>query len=326
MLTPTMLIMGSGLLLALVATGFAAFGASYQFTRPITRMIESIRAFGRPDLDVRMENASIQEFHEIGIVFNEMADRIKYLITLVYEKQILATQSQVKYLQAQINPHFQFNILAMLGIQAKMAGNEEVYEGLQAFSKLVQGKIFREKEIKIKVSEELEIVRFYLYLQSSRFRDKISYEIVLEDEAINEDLIPRLLIEPLVENAVSHGLEPKRGHGVIKVRLYESREITQKEEEHKEKSRKDRLHICVEDDGVGFDAEKIIAADTDGKGWIEKQEHTHTGLENTKRLLQILYGDEHEFKISGGKGKGTKIEIVLLAERSGEYVEGNGCG
>jgi len=326
MLTPTMLIMGSGLLLALVATGFASFGASYRFIRPITRMIESIRAFGRPDLDVRMENASIQEFHDIGIVFNEMADRIKYLITQVYEKQILATQSQVKYLQAQINPHFQFNILAMLGIQAKMAGNEEVYEGLQAFSKLVQGKIFREKEIKIKVSEELEIVRFYLYLQSSRFRDKISYEIVLEDEAINEDLIPRLLIEPLVENAVSHGLEPKRGHGIIKVHLYESREITQKEE-HKEKShRKNRLHICVEDDGVGFDAEKIIAADTDGKGWIEKQEHTHTGLENTKRLLQILYGDEHEFKISGGKGKGTKIEIVLLAERSGEYVEGNGCG
>ena len=82
-----------------------------------------------------------------------MADRIEYLITEVYEKQLLATQSQVKYLQSQLNPHFQFNILAMLSLKAKMAGNEELYESLNAFSKLMQGKIFREKEIKIKVRE-----------------------------------------------------------------------------------------------------------------------------------------------------------------------------
>ena len=82
-----------------------------------------------------------------------MADKIEYLISQVYEKQLLAAKAQTKYLQSQINPHFQFNVLAMLSLKAKMAGNEEVYEGLRAFSKLTQGKIFREKEIKIKVSE-----------------------------------------------------------------------------------------------------------------------------------------------------------------------------
>lgn len=74
----------------------------------------------------------------------------------------------------------------------------------------MQGKIFREKEIKIKVKEELEIVQFYLYLQKSRYQDKLSYEVMLENPDIENNLIPRLLIEPLVENAVSHGLEPKR--------------------------------------------------------------------------------------------------------------------
>ena len=113
-------------------------------------MIQSIQAFGKPDLNARMEDSSIQEFHDMGIVFNEMADRIEYLITQVYEKEIVAARSQVKYLQSQINPHFQFNILAMLSLKAKMAGNEEVYDGLNAFSRLMQGKIFREKEIKIK--------------------------------------------------------------------------------------------------------------------------------------------------------------------------------
>ena len=71
----------------------------------------------------------------------------------------------------------------------------------------MQGKIFREKEIKIKVREELEIVQFYLFLQKERYQDKLTYEINIEDEQIKENLIPRLLIEPLVENAVSHGLE-----------------------------------------------------------------------------------------------------------------------
>ena len=148
-----------------------------------------------------------------------------------------------------------------------MAGNEEVYEGLKAFSKLMQGKIFREKEIKIKVSEELEIVRFYLYLQKSRYQDKICYEIKVQDDRINQNLIPRLLIEPLVENAVSHGLEPKRGNGIIKIILYE------------ESGKYDgsmMLHICVEDDGVGFDPEKWWRMV--GERSLEwKIEHTHTG-------------------------------------------------
>ena len=146
----------------------------------------------------------------VGNVFNEMADRIEYLITEVYEKQLLATKSQVKYLQSQLNPHFQFNILAMLSLKAKMSGNEELYESLNAFSKLMQGKIFRDKEIKIKVKEELEIVQFYLLLQKERYQDKLMYEINLSDEQIKENFIPRLLIEPLVENAVSHGLEPQK--------------------------------------------------------------------------------------------------------------------
>lgn len=325
-LKPTMLIFGLVLILVLAVTLFVALGVSSRFTKPVTRMIENIRAFGKQDFDVRMEDSSIQELQDIGTVFNEMAERIKHLIMQVYEKQILATQSQVKYLQAQVNPHFQFNILAMLSLKAKMAGNEEVYESLRAFSKLMQGKIFREKEIKIKVSEELEIVRFYLYLQKSRYQEKISYEIKVDTEVINQDLIPRLLIEPIVENAVSHGLEPKRERGMIKVHLYESPGLFKKEQSGKncENLAGNMLHICIEDDGVGFDTEKIEDSNTDTEKWNEKIEHTHTGLENTKRMLQILYGEEHEFRISGGKGKGTKVEIVIPVERGEVCVEDTG--
>ena len=285
-LRPTLIIFLIGLGIVLALTFIVAYGVSYRFTKPVTKMISSIQAFGKQELNARIEDSSIQEFHDIGTVFNEMADRIEYLITEVYEKQLIATQSKVKYLQSQINPHFQFNILAMLSLKAKMAGNEELYQSLNAFSKLMQGKIFREKEIKIKVKEELDIVKFYLLLQKERYQEKLSYDIYVEDDRIYEDMIPRLLIEPLVENAVSHGLEPQKEKGSIVVRLYE--EFIEKE------NRSSMLHICVEDNGVGM-GEKEIKVNTQDEPY--KVEHTHTGFENAKRMLQILYGDNYEFKI-----------------------------
>ena len=299
-LKPTLFIVLVGLIVVLGIAFLVAYAISYRFTKPVTRMIQSIQAFGKPDLNARMEDSSIQEFHDMGIVFNEMADRIEYLITQVYEKEIVAARSQVKYLQSQINPHFQFNILAMLSLKAKMAGNEEVYDGLNAFSRLMQGKIFREKEIKIKVKEELEIVQFYLYLQKSRYQDKLSYEVKLEDEKIGEDLIPRLLIEPLVENAVSHGLEPKREKGNLQVLLYE----------------REMLYIWVKDDGVG-----VCRNQTKAEENKENIPHTHVGWENTKKMLRILYGDHYKFQVWSEPGKGTEIEIAVPIERGGNYVE-----
>ena len=299
-LKPTLFIVLVGLVVVLGIAFLVSYAISYRFTKPVTRMIQSIQAFGKPDLNVRMEDSSILEFHDMGIVFNEMADRIEYLITQVYEKEIVAARSQVKYLQSQINPHFQFNILAMLSLKAKMAGNEEVYDGLNAFSRLMQGKIFREKEIKIKVKEELEIVQFYLYLQKSRYQAKLSYEVKLEDEKIGEDLIPRLLIEPLVENAVSHGLEPKQEKGNLQVLLYE----------------REMLYIWVKDDGVGVDQNQMKAEENK-----EKIPHTHVGWENTKKMLRILYGDHYKFQVWSEPGKGTEIEIAVPIERGGNYVE-----
>ena len=299
-LKPTLFIVLVGFVVVLGIAFLVSYAISYRFTKPVTRMIQSIQAFGKPDLNVRMEDSSILEFHDMGIVFNEMADRIEYLITQVYEKEIVAARSQVKYLQSQINPHFQFNILAMLSLKAKMAGNEEVYDGLNAFSRLMQGKIFREKEIKIKVKEELEIVQFYLYLQKSRYQDKLSYEVKLEDEKIGEDLIPRLLIEPLVENAVSHGLEPKRGKGNLQVLLYE----------------REMLYIWVKDDGVGVGQNQMKAEENK-----ENIPHTHVGWENTKKMLRILYGDYYKFQVWSEPGKGTEIEIAVPIERGGNYVE-----
>lgn len=289
------------LVVVLILTFMLSYVVSYKFTKPITQMIESIQAFGKHELNARISDSQIQEFSNIATVFNEMADRIEYLITEVYEKQLLASQAQVKYLQSQINPHFQFNILAMLSLKAKLAANENLYQSLNAFSKLMQGKIFREREIKIKVQEELEIVKFYLLLQKERYQDKLDYEIRVASPEIVDYLLPRLLIEPLVENAVSHGIEPKKGSGIVKVNLYQDLQGTI-----------NNLHICVEDNGVGM---PLDIKNTNKLDREYKLEHTHTSFENTQRLLQILYGEKAKFDIWSKEGQGTKVEIIIPIER-----------
>lgn len=276
------------LLLLLGVIGIVVFFVAIRFTKPLVTMAHDIGSFGKGELDTRLESFDLLEFDDISVVFNEMAERIHYLITQVYEKQLLATQAQVNYLQSQINPHFMFNILTMISMKAKLAGNEEVYSLLSAFASLLQGKIFRKGSVMIPLAEEMKLVEFYLYLQSTRFKDRITYEIRYEEESLKRILIPRLCIEPLVENAISHGLEPKEDAGKIWVAV---------------RLELDRLCITVEDNGVGFDVEKIPEKDEKG--------HTHVSLTNTRKLLQILYGDNYEMEIESSVGRGTRITMRL---------------
>ena len=300
-LQPTLLTFVLVLIVVLLLVSAIILTVTYRSIRPLKEMTEEISTFGKDNFHTRMTDFSVQEFHDISFVFNEMADRIDHLITEVYEKELLATRAQVKFLQAQINPHFQFNILAMLSVKAKLAGNEELYQSLQAFSKLIQGKIFREKEIKIPLKDEMELVTFYLFLQKGRYQDKLNYEIRYGSEEVKTYLIPRLLIEPLVENAVSHGLEPKSEAGTVTIEIFEEEET---------------LHIIVTDDGVGFDPNEERTEVKEG--------HTSTGFANTNRLLQILYHDNYSMHLEGKKGEGTKVEVVLPIEKEGSYAESHG--
>lgn len=294
-LGPTIITFAVVFLALLLGIAVVVVFLTRHFSRPLKIIVEHIRNFGRSGLETRLEGFSTQEFDDISVVFNEMADRINDLITQNYEKKLLATQTQVRFLQSQINPHFMFNILSMIGMKAKLQGNDDVMDLLTAFSKLIQGKIFRKDEIKIPLREEMELVGFYLYLQSNRFRDKITYEINYEKEAVKDNMIPRLCIEPIVENAVSHGLEQKEGRGKIIIDLYE---------------KADRLYIVVRDDGVGFDVLEMLEMDRKAD-----ENHVHIGLANTRELIHILYGDSYGVQIESEKNVGTKVMLELPIEK-----------
>ena len=283
---------------ALIISVAAVIGSviSRRYVRPLGTVAEKIRQVGQGDFDTKLGDYQAEELHLISTTFNDMTAHINQLITQVYETQLLSQQAQIKYLQAQMDPHFLFNVLSMIELKAASNGDVEVQKKISMLSKLLQGKVFRKNEIEIPLSEEMEIVEFYLNLQNSRFGDKITYSVNYDDcrVSLNRLLVPRLSIEPIVENAVAHGLEPKEGNGHIDVTVITG----------------DDLRVIIADDGVGFDTESLGERKKD-------EEHTGVGLTNTDRMIKSLYGEEYGLYIESKKNEGTKVTARMpLIERN----------
>ena len=262
---------------------------SDKLVSPLSTIVLKMKQVGKGDFRTKLDTYEILELDEISVSFNEMTDKISHLIKEVYEAGLLIKEARIKYLQAQINPHFMFNVLSMIAIRLKLNKDEELYKMVQAFAGLMRGKLFRKDEIEIRINEEIEIAEFYLYLSKERFKNKVSYEINWEDEKLKTLFIPKLCIEPVVENAMIHGIEPKDDRGYINVKI--------------EQQNNEVLLITVADDGVGFDKDKVISGEKEGSPKV--------GLMNINRLINNLYGSEYGIEVESKIGKGTKVIIKL---------------
>ena len=290
----------------MILLSFLGHVMAIYYVRPLETVAEKIKLVGKGNFDTKLDEYRVEELQNISNTFNEMTNYIERLVKEVYETQLIAQQSQIQYLQAQMDPHFLFNVLSMIEMKAAMNQDKEVQEMLYKLSNIYQGKIFRKNEHFIPLEDEMQIVDFYLSLQNSRFGEKIEYSIFYEGgkERYEKLLVPRLSIEPIVENAVCHGLEPKDEKGHIWVKI------------SKEDS---KLKIQIEDNGVGFDSEQIVERHED-------KNHSHVGLWNTNKMIHNLCGMEYGLEITSEIGKGTLV-VILLPEKNGEtYVEGNDCG
>lgn len=182
----------------------------YRLTKPLKDLSGKLEFVREGDFDTKLPAYNTKEFYEIRTTFHEMTEYVSRLINQVYEKQISMKEMEFKFYQTQMNPHFMFNVLNTIALQAKMDQNEEVFQMFNSFSYLIQAKIYREDKEKVKISQELEYVRYYLYLQKNRFGSRLSYDIDMEQDEIGECLILKLCIQLIVENAVVHGLEPEQ--------------------------------------------------------------------------------------------------------------------
>lgn len=285
---------------ALVLSFLMISAATKQIAKPTQDLLESMKTFGMGNLSHRVLVTTEDEIGQIGSEYNRMAANIETLIEKVYKMEITQKQAEIDFLCMQINPHFLYNTLDTISWTAIMQGNTEISEVTIALADLLRAMVKKERFISLE--EEMKTVNDYLLIQKQRFGDKISvvYEVDREAAACQ---VPNFILQPLIENAIIHGLEPKLDKGTLWVRIHLSEE---------------RLNFSIEDDGAGMSREEI-------EELYRKCELNDTrqniGLKNVYRRLILCYGEESRLRIESKKFKGTKISFSLPASKKGQQEE-----
>lgn len=275
-------------------------------TRFLDEFVWAMNSVRRKNYDVKIRKYKDPEIDRLGEAFNQMTAEIKELIQNKYESQILLNEMEIRFLQHQMNPHFLFNVLLTIQIKAKRCKDETIYHMVSTLSSLLRASIYTNNIEMITVREELEYAEFYLYLQKMRFDDRISYEVVIEDDSLKECMIPKFVIEPIVENAVIHGIENTESQGHIKITLKKEGKI---------------LTAEVEDNGVGFDVEKYrLSMEAEKKEDGIRQSREKIGLRNVDLRIRHIYGEKYRIDIKSEINKGTVIRIRIPIKESDQNV------
>lgn len=273
--------------------GFAlAMMFSFLFSRSIAHPIASLaRRMDRVDrmnLETRPVKSTITEFAQLENSYNMMIDQIRTLLEQTREEQKKLSEAERKALESQMNPHFLFNTLNTIKALARINNQEEIYTITVKLGKLLRSTI-DSHESEATLAHSITLIDSYLTIQKLRYGEKLVTSIHL-DPACAHIKTPKLIIQPLVENAIIHGLEPKAGNWFLAVRV----EAVGR-----------HIQITVEDNGVGFDRETLP------QDLNDLAHSTHVGLYNVYRRLSLAYQNELEFSIDSTVGKGTIVRISL---------------
>ena len=269
-----------------------AYLLSDEITKPIKALEKSMKEvekgnFAHAALDVREEN----EIGHLSRNFNMMTEEIKNLMVQRDREQQIKRRSELKALQSQINPHFLYNTLDSIIWMAEWGKNQEVVRMTSSLAKLLRRSISNEQEV-VTVAEEAAYTETYLSIQKMRYKDKLEYEILVDPEIMQEKVI-KLILQPLVENAIYHGIKYKEGKGLIRIRGFR---------------KGDQMILLVQDDGKGMDVEALAhifekhTRDTRSNG---------VGLNNVNERIQLYYGEEYGISFQSSPGKGTEAAIRL---------------
>lgn len=293
LLTPVLILMGMliGLwpLLGLI---------SNIISRPLRKVCSAMKEFQDGDFNQQVKVESKDEVGEVAECFNRMVLSIKELIDTNYVMALKEKESELTALQAQINPHFLYNTLDSLYWRTQEDGNEELGEDILALSQLFRLVLGQGKGI-ISVEMEKELIDSYLHIQKMRFSRRLTYEVNI-DEEILQDVIPKLILQPFVENAIVHGFENSEAGGSVKVTG---------------KAENGYLVFTVSDNGIGMTKEQTEAI------WKVEDSNRYSGqrigryaIKNVKERLELKYKEDFELTVKSEPGRGTAVIIRIPRE------------
>ncbi len=279
--------------LLLLATILISSLISREITRPILRLRDSMSMVEAGKF--QQANVEVTTSNEIGSLtksFNVMTKRIQELMEQNVAAQKEKRKSEMKALQAQINPHFLYNTLDSIIWMAEAGQNDDVVLMTSALAKLLRQTISNDKE-QVTIEEEINYVQSYLTIQKMRYQDKLEYSIDVDSEICHVPII-KFAIQPLVENAIYHGLKYKDSKGRLSIRGY---------------VRGKKAYITITDDGVGMD-EETLQHIFDEK---EKKKHKSNGVgvPNVQKRLQLYYGTDYGISYISRQGEGTVATVSI---------------
>ena len=285
----------------------ASYYLSHSISRPISQLASFMRKVEEGNMSIRIPEEREDEIGLLGRSFNKMLSQMTRLISQVWAEQRLKREAELRSLQAHIQPHFLYNTLDTIQWLARKDGAKEATEMVEALSKLFRIGLSKGQEM-IPLADEIEHIRSYLKIQQTRYKDKLNYRI--EVDGSGDDLfVLKLILQPLVENAIYHGIKERRGPGMITIRAIISEEI---------------LELVIQDDGAGMSEARLEslravlravpsvheasaaqrAAEERRQGQGQAASY---GLRNVQERMRLSFGETSGITIESKEKAGTTV-------------------
>lgn len=274
---------------SMIITGFISSG----LTRPLELLMNTIQKIGNGNVQLRAKIVKEDEIGELAQQFNEMLDQMEELKQKEYQTKQLLNRAEYKALQAQVNPHFLYNTLDTMASIAEIRNCPEVSQMSQSLALIFRYSL-NMKDPFSTVENEIAHLKNYIYVMDMRMHDNIQYTFDVDEMTLKSKL-PRLSLQPIVENAINHGLRNKRGKKKIGIQI---------------KREQMDLVICIEDNGIGLDTSAINESLRKNElDFVEKG--NSIGLHNINARLKMLYGNQYGMHLESMLGEGTKVFMIL---------------
>ncbi len=283
-----------GIMAFIAVTGLVAFVLVYQtshrITQPLIDLVDKMRDYMPNETQESLESTA-NEFEELANQFDDLILRVETAMYVNQQKQELLRIAEIKSLMAQLNPHFLNNTLDSIKWKAKMYGDEDIAMMVTELSVLL--KVSMNTEPFVSVAQELDFIDSYVAIQKERYGDKIAYNRFIEDD-VYDLVIPKLILQPIVENAIVHGIEPLEGKGRINIYAW---------------TYDGHLYFEVNDNGAGTDFS--LPDEDSGKS-------SSIGLRNVDSRLRLHYGSEYGLQWNSYIGVGTQVLITIPLDGKGD--------
>lgn len=289
-ITKLLLIVGVFCLIFALGT---AYLVSYTITKPILKLVTIMRNIKLGKMDLRADFESTDEIGMLGEGFNNLMEKVQKLMEQIYNEQKWKREYEFKLLQSQIKPHFLYNTLETIISFIKLDLKENAIKTTKSLAGFYRTSLSKGNDI-ITIREEVDINSNYLSIQKLRYTEYLDYKLEFDEEILKYS-IPKLTLQPLIENSIYHGLKQKEEKGHLIIKGYKQDEM---------------IKIEVIDDGVGIEKDKIHSLLNPSN---EINKSVDFGVSSVNSRLKILYGEKYGLEIESELGNYTKVTVSLPA-------------